>query len=110
MRYVLYALGAVVGFGGLLALGVATSWFGLVTSRPMAQYAEDTRRLTFEHSRARQSGVNGAISDYCLNLRGASDTAQRQALARWIINEAATYEGPLSRDATDCVSEARSAL
>jgi hypothetical protein len=107
MRY--FFIG-ILTIGAVMALGLATSWFGLITARPMGQYAEDTRRLTFEHSRARQSGVNGAISDYCLNLRTATDPSQRQAMARWIVNEAATYEGPLSRDATDCVSEARSAL
>jgi hypothetical protein len=110
MRYVLYTLGGIVGIGLLLGLGVATSWFGLVTERPMRQYAEDTRRLTFEHSRAHQSGVNSAIADYCMNMRLATDPTQKIALARWIVNEAGTFAGPLTADASACVADARAAL
>ena len=110
MKPVIYIIGGLLAFGLLLGLGLATSWFGLVTQRPMGQYAEDTRRLTFERSRAHQSGVNSAISDYCLNLRGATDPAQKQALARWIINEAATFEGRLTPDADACLADARAAL
>jgi len=107
MRYAIYVLGGIGGLGAILGIGLATSWFGLVTQRPMNQYAEDTRRLVFEHSRAHQSGTNSAISDYCLNLRTATDPAQKQALARWIINEAGTFEGQLTPDAAACVADAR---
>lgn len=110
MRPVAYAFAGLLAFAALLGVGVATSWFGLVTERPMRQYAEDTRRLTFEQSRAHQSGTNSAIADYCMNMRLATDPTQKIALARWIVNEAGTFAGPLTPDATACVADARAAL
>lgn len=107
MKYLLFVAGAVAC---VLALGVATSWFGLVTSRPMQQYAEDTRRLTFERSRAHQSGVNAGIVEYCLNMRQATDEAQKKAVARFIVSEAATFYGTMNNEAAACVSEAQAAL
>jgi len=95
---------------GVIALGLGTSWFGLVTHRPMAKYAEETRREVFETSRAHQSGVNMAISSDCLNMRREKDAASKAALARFIVSEASTFEGALTPDAAACLSEANSAL
>jgi hypothetical protein len=93
---------------GLALIGV--SWALLVANRPIAKYAEETRRQTFETSRAHQSGVNSAIADYCLNMQTATDDTQRRALARWIINEAATFKGPLTSESSTCLADARAAL
>lgn len=105
-----YTLGGICLLAALLAIGLGTSWFGLVTARPMAKYAEETRREVFETSRAHQSGVNGAIVDYCLNMRSATEPTQRKALARWIINEASTLQGSLTSEASDCLADARAAM
>lgn len=103
MRYVLGGI-------GILGLFVALVWGGLWLSRWTNPFAEDTRRKTFEHSRAHISGTNSAISDYCLNMRTATDPAQKKALARWIINEASTFEGNLTSDSQECLSEAQTQL
>lgn len=103
------AIAIAVGFLVLIGLGVFIA-LSLGVGRVAAPFAEETRRLTFEQSRAHQSGVNSAISDYCLNMRTATDKAQKAALARFIINEAATFKGPLTADAQSCVSEAQSGL
>jgi hypothetical protein len=94
----------------ILLVGAGTSWFGLVAGRPMAKYGEETRREVFETSRAHVSGTNSAISDYCLNMRAASDPAQKKAFARWIINEASTFQGALSADAAACRGEAQAIM
>ena len=93
---------------GLAAIGV--SWALLIANRPMARYAEETRRQTFEAARARHDGVNSAIADYCLNMTTAADETQKRALARWIVNEAATFEGSLTSEAATCLADARAAL
>ncbi len=98
--------------GGIVALFAVAAFtaFSLGVGRIAAPIAEETRRLTFEQSRAHQSGVNSAISDYCLNMRTATDKAQKAALARFVINEASTFRGPLTADAQACLSEAQSSL
>lgn len=107
MKAFLTIIGAVAIFAGLLGLGLATSWFGLVTHRPMAMYAEDTRRLTFEHSRAHQAGENKTLDAYCLNMRTATDSAQKKAFANFVTSEADNYDGPLTPGAAQCVREAQ---
>jgi hypothetical protein len=104
----IFAAAAVIAFVAVVGLG--TSWLGLLAGRSMQAYAEDTRRLTFEHSRAHRDGENQTISDYCLNMREARDPAQKTAMARFIHAEAASYEGALTEDARACVAEADAAL
>ena len=102
--------------GGLLLLallalaGWGLGWFSLTTARPMAKYGEETRRQVFETSRAHQSGVNSAISGYCMNMRRERDPAARLALARFIQSEADTFEGQLTPSASACVAEAGTVL
>jgi len=92
----------------VLAVGAGTSWFGLVTGRPMAKYAEETRREVVETSRAYQHGTNAALSGYCLNMRLAETPTRQRAFARLIVTEADAYRGnTLAPDVEACVADAR---
>jgi Tfp pilus assembly protein PilO len=91
----------------LLALGWATSWFGLVTQRPMQRYQEETRKQVYDTSRQYEQGTNRDIARYCEQMRGASSTAAKKAVAALIRSTASTYDGVLTPDNQDCVSEAK---
>ena len=106
----LVVLCALAGIVILTGAGLATSWFGLVTNRPMQAYAEDTRRLTFEHSKAHRDGVNDGVSGYCLNMEQAKDPQTKQAFAHYVQSQVSSFEGPLTADAERCATEARAAL
>lgn len=107
MKPVLAVFVGILAIVALMGLGVGLNWFGLATGRPMAQYAEDTRRLTFEHSRAHQAGTNKTLDAYCLNMRTATDPAQKKAFANFVTSEADNYDGPLTPQAGACVREAQ---
>ena len=109
-QMVLGGLAAATVVAAIAALGVGTSWFGLVTSRPMQAYAEDTRRLTFEHSKAHIDGTIAGVGDYCLNMREASDPASKKAVAHYIVNLVSTYTGPQPAETQACITEARGLL
>jgi hypothetical protein len=100
------ALGGALLLGGLLILGVATSWFGLVTGRPMARYQEETRREVYDTSRQYQQGINRDLARYCEQMRSADTVAAKRAVAALIRSTASTYDGPLSPDNQDCLAEA----
>src|SRR5690242_1839628 len=95
-------LGFLAFFVGLLLLGWATSWFGLVTQRPMARYQEETRAQTYDSSRQYQQGTNRDIARYCEQMRSAPTPASRQAVAALIRSTVSTYDGPLSDDNRQC--------
>lgn len=107
MRNVGYALLGLVALIALLGVGLGTSWFGLVTERPMAKYAEQTRHEVFQTSAAREEGVNKGILSECLSMRSATDPAQKRALAQFIIGDAGSYEGHLTSASQSCVAEAQ---
>lgn len=107
MRTTLYIVGGIAGFALLLALGLGTSWFGLVTGRPMAKYAEQTRHEVFQQSAAREEGINKSILSECLSMRSATDAAQKHAMAQFIQADAGSYEGHLTSASQACVAEAQ---
>jgi hypothetical protein len=104
--------GKIIGIGfmalvGLLLLGLATSWFGLVTQRPMVKYQEETRKEAYDTSRQYQQGTNRDLARYCEQMRTADTPAAKRAVAALIRSTASTYDGPVSPDNTDCLTEAR---
>jgi len=104
--------GKFIGFGllafiGLLLLGWATSWFGLVTQRPMAKYAEETRKEVYDTSRQYQQGTNRDVARYCEQMRIADNQAAKKAVAALIRSTVSTYDGPLSSDNQQCVTDAQ---
>ncbi len=101
-----YALGIFAGFVGLLLLGTATSWFGLVTKRPMLKYGEETRAQVYDTSRQYQQGTNRDVARYCEQMRNAENATGKKAVAALIRSTLSTYDGPLSADNTDCANEA----
>lgn len=96
-----------IALASILAIGLGTSWFGLVSSRPMNKYAEQTRHEVFQTSAAREEGINKSILSECLSMRSAQDLSSKHALAQFIIADAGMYEGHLTREAQYCVSEAQ---
>lgn len=100
-------LGLFALFVFLLVLGWGTSWFGLVTQRPMARYQEETRAQTYDSSRQYQQGTNRDIARYCEQMHSATTPAARQAVAALIRSTVSTYDGPLSDDNRQCVTDAR---
>lgn len=103
MKYVGIGLAALVG---LLMIGWATSWFGLVTQRPMSKYQEETRAQVYDTSRQYQQGTNRDVARYCEQMRSAPDASGKKAVAALIRSTLSTYDGPLSDDNKDCASEA----
>lgn len=97
---------AALFFVGLLLLGWATSWFGLVTQRPMAKYQEETRKEVYDTSRQYQQGTNRDVARYCEQMRTADTPAAKNAVAALIRSTLSTYDGPLSDDNKDCAHEA----
>ena len=93
-------------FVALVLLGWGTSWFGLVAQRPMAKYAEETRKETYDTSRQYQQGTNRDIARYCEQMRTADNGAAKKAVADLITSTASTYDGPLTPANQGCVSEA----
>lgn len=113
MKYVLYGLGGLALFAFLLVLGLGTSWFGLVTERPMAKYAKETERQVYLNSVAHQQGADSGIGIDCGNMRNVSlPVGQRHAFASLVVQDAAAYAGNagLSPNSTACVAEANELL
>lgn len=102
-RIIKYAFFALIA---LLLIGWTTSWFGLVTQRPMAKYQEETRKEVYDTSRQYQQGTNRDVARYCEQMRTADTPAAKKAVAALIRSTLSTYDGPLSDDNRDCASEA----
>lgn len=98
-----FGIGVAV-FGGLLLLGTATSWVGLVTQRPMAKYAEETRAQVYDTLRQFQQGINRDVARYCRDYQAAEGPA-RVAVADLIRSTLDTYEGDLTPANERCVAE-----
>ena len=96
---------------GVLFLGLVTSWFGLVTARPMAMYQQETERQVYQNSIARQQGANSGIAQDCANMQ-SNTGAQQLAFAQFVITDAAAYSGNqgLSADALTCVQSAKNLI
>eukprot|EP00697_Spironema_sp_BW2_P000463 gnl/Spiro4/10580_TR5664_c0_g1_i1.p3 gnl/Spiro4/10580_TR5664_c0_g1~~gnl/Spiro4/10580_TR5664_c0_g1_i1.p3 ORF type:complete len:126 (+),score=29.74 gnl/Spiro4/10580_TR5664_c0_g1_i1:240-617(+) len=108
-----YFFGGLAIFVLILILGLGTSWFGLVTSRPMAQYAKETERRVYLNSVAHQQGADSGIGIDCGNMRNVSlPIAQRHAFASLVVQDAAAYAGNagLSAASIACVTEANDLL
>lgn len=103
MKYVGIGL---LAFVGLVLLGWATSWFGLVTQRPMDKYREETRAQVYDTSRQYQQGTNRDVARYCEQMRTADTDAGKKAVSALIRSTLSTYDGPLSDDNKDCAAEA----
>lgn len=97
---------SVLALLGLLLLGWATSWFGLVSQRPMAKYAEETRKEVYDTSRQYQQGTNRDVARYCEQMRTAPNDASKKAVAALIRSTLSTYDGPLSDDNKGCAQDA----
>ena len=106
MKTTIATIASVIGIiGALLLVGTATSWFGLVTQRPMAKYAEETRAQVYDTSRQFQQGVNRDIARYCREWASAEGAAKR-AVADLIANTLSTYQGELTPANQQCAVEA----
>ena len=94
-----------------LVAGVATSWFGLVVSRPMQEYAKETERRVYMNSVAHQQGADSGIAQDCANME-SNTGPERIAFARFVLADAAAYAGNrgLSDDSMSCVAKARAAV
>lgn len=88
-------------------LGWGLGWFGLATQRPMAKYQEETRKQVYDTSRQYEQGTNRDIARYCEQMRTAREASARKALAALIRSTASTYDGVLSSDNADCLTEAK---
>lgn len=93
----------------LLIVGAGTSWFGLVTERPMAKYAEETRRQVYVNSVAHLDGANASIGTACTNMRNVNvSSGERHAYASMVLQAATSYSGSadLSPESAACIGEA----
>ena len=91
----------------LAILGLALSWFGLFTQRPMARYAEETRAQTYDKSRQYNQGVNRDVARYCEQMRRETTDSGKRATAALIRSTTSTFEGDLNQDNHDCVTDAK---
>lgn len=91
-EYVILIGGSILLFGGVLILGTATGWFGLVAQRPMAKYAEETRTQVYEQSRAYQQGLRIDLADLCRQV-ATTDDQQAKATIRSTIQLRADAAG-----------------
>lgn len=105
MKVALGVLGVFVFIGLLLGLGLATDWFGLVTSRPMQKYQAETDKQVYDSSRTYQQGTQLDISRYCAQYHSATSPSAKSAVAGLIRDTAATYTGPLTPNNQACLSE-----
>jgi hypothetical protein len=101
------ALYAFIALVLVLVLGLGLGWFGMITGRPMAKYQEETRTQVYDQSRSYQQGANRDIARYCQQMRTEPGTSGKKAIAALIRSTMSTYDGPLSPDNQDCVSEAK---
>ena len=104
MKPVFIVLAGLGAFGGLLLLGAATGWFGLVAGRPMAKYATETSAQVYDTSRQYQQGINRDVARYCRQWREAEGPG-KQAVAELIRSTVDTYQGPLSAPNQSCINE-----
>lgn len=113
MKYVGITLLCVFGAIVLCAVGLGTSWFGLIASRPMQQYAKETENRVYLNSTAHLQGANSGIAIDCANMRNVSVfLPQRHSFANLVVIDAAGYSGsnPLSSDSETCLAEAKELL
>ena len=113
MKAIAYIFGGLALFAALLVLGLGTSWFGLVTGRPMAKYAKETDRQVYMNSVAHQQGAESGVAIDCGNMRNVSLAASdRHAFASLVVQDAASYGGnqELSPEVHACVTEAQGLL
>ena len=94
-------------FSGVLVLGAATNWFGLVAGRPMAKYAEETRRQVYDESRSYQQGMAVDLDELCRERKLSADEGQKAVLAETIRLRSARYTGGLPSHIKDCLNEVR---
>lgn len=93
-----------LAFVGILVVGTATSWFGLVTQRPMAKYAEETRAQVYDTSRQFNQGVNRDVARYCRQWHEAPDSGKK-AVADLIQSTLDTFQGQLTPANQECAAE-----
>lgn len=96
----------VIGLALIVAAGFALGWFSLWSGRPMAKYAEETRKEVYDTSRQYQQGTNRDVARYCEQMRTADTTAGRKAVAALIRSNLSTYDGPLTPENEACAREA----
>lgn len=96
MRYIFM----VVAF---LALVLGIGWFGLVTNRPMAKYAEETRRQVFTESQTYQEGMAQNLDTLCREW----DKTKSPGVADSIRQRSSGYSGPLPSHIQFCIDNVR---
>lgn len=98
---------------GILILGLffavffLLEWAGLINDRHVQKYQEETRAQTYDTSRQYNQGMNRDIARYCEQMRGASNDSAKKAVAALIRSNVSTFDGNLTDDNKDCVSEAK---
>jgi hypothetical protein len=103
----IFFVGAIAFIAFIALLGWGLGWFSLATQRPMARYQEETRKQTYDTSRQYQQGTNRDLARYCEQMRSAREPSAKKAVAALIRSTASTYDGPLSPDNADCLTEAK---
>lgn len=99
---------AIVGCGIAAVAGmyaVATS--GLIFSRHAAPYAEETRRRTYDQSRAYQQGMAIDLDELCRQRKLSTDEGVKAALADTIRLRSARFQGDLPYHVQECLNEVR---
>lgn len=101
----------VLGAIGVLILIVLISWglgwFSLIASRPMQKYNTETQAQVYDTSRVYQQGTQNDIARYCEQMETAPSPSAKKAVAQLIRTTVSTYNGPLTQDDINCISEAK---
>jgi hypothetical protein len=92
----------------MLVIATFTNGFGIFADRYVKPYQEETRKRTYDTSRQMEQGMNRDIARYCEQMRDTTrPLSSRKAVAALIRTNADTYDGVLTPDAENCVSEAK---
>lgn len=113
MKPFITALAVLAAIIAISVLGLGTSWFGLVTERPMAKYQMETSRQVYVNSVAHQQGADSGIGIACGNMDNASlSVPERHSYAGIVLATAASYGGiaDLSPESHGCIDRAHTLL
>lgn len=111
MRNVLSIGGLIfAGIVGIAAVSFVANGLGLASLSFWGPKYEEANRKIVQQSIRRQEGVSNGIGELCLNMRLEKDSDSKQAFARLIVQQAASYDTALTTDAEDCKAEAKQLL
>jgi hypothetical protein len=92
---------------GVFGIGYGLTWLGVIGARPLQKYQTETSAQVYDTSRVYQQGTNSDIARYCEKMRTTSEPSAKKAIAALIRTTAETYNGPLTQDDQDCISESK---